>query len=240
MNDETTTTPQQTPQTQPAFDPSAISAAVKEAFTEMQQTQQQTQPQREMSPEERAEFFQVFDPMQNNFVDEFTTKLADPDLDAIERAKVISTFRDGLVNQALRGAELMIEQKLASLNQQIAPAVEIARKQQTEKLWNDFTTAAPELKEHREIVDAVAAQLAQSGFRPKDQNELFSRVADMSRGILSKAGVNLPQSQQQFSGGQQMPRMSSTNVGNGGNGGSPSGGQAPSGKIASFFLNRQK
>jgi hypothetical protein len=235
QNDQNTQQPQ-AGAAQPS--PQELAALVAQ---EMQQFQQQQQSQRtiqDMSPEERAEYLQVFDPSANDFDKKFADALQNAE-DPTTRRQVISEFRDGVVNQALRGAELIMEQRLAQMNTTIAPAVQIAQKQQADALWDEFKSINPAFEKQRTLIDTVSSQLAQSGFRPKSKAELFTKVAEMSQVILQQAGVNVPAPGQQSTQRTTTPSMSQQRT----VGGSAAGGQTTptdGQRIAPFLLRRSR
>jgi hypothetical protein len=234
MNDATAPSEQQT--APPPIDPSVLKSALTEVMTDMH-TQQQQQP-REMTPEQQAEYYAVFDPAADNFHESFYA--AAQEEDPVARARAIGALRDGIVNQSLRGAELLIEQRMQQLMPQLAPAIQMSKETSKEKLWSDFSSKHPELSDHREIVDLVSTQLSATGFKPKNLDEGFTRVAEVAKGMLTKLNVafSAPSTNQQRPN-SSMPRMSTHHTGGGG--GATRSDAAPAGSnIASFFHNRRR
>lgn len=236
---------QQTPnadqqQQQAAPQPPSTEEIARAVAQEMQQFQQQQVQQRsidDMTDAERAEYLQIFDPAQNEFDQRFAAALANEE-DPTQRLKILGEFRDGIMNQATRAAEIMLEQRMVQMQQQMSPAIKFAQQQQSEALWSDFATKFPAFKEQRQLVDTVSMQLASTGYQPKTKDELFSKVAEMTTSILKNAGVTLPTQGSQAP--TQMPGMSQQRVVANGPG-SQGAQQAPDGaRIAPFLLKRTR
>ncbi len=225
---------QQTPPiTPPAIDHEAIARTVASTMQSMQPAPQQ----RQYTPEELAQHLQVWNP-EESFVNELN-KLVDPEVPLAERAKLLHQMRDGMVGQSFRAAELLLEQKMAEIEQRYQPALKYATAQESKQLMREFETKYPTLKGQKELVDSITARLGAQGFRPKSKDEAFEKVATVAEQILK--GVN-PEFKLKTSGGNNgMPSMASTNM-NGQTGGfqSGSGSNAPKkrGGLASIFQNR--
>lgn len=225
---------QQQQQTPPAIDHNAIAQTVAATMQQFQQPQ----PPRQPTPEELAKHYQVWNP-DPDFVNSMN-KLVDPEVPLEERVKLLHSMRDGMVNQAFRGAELLLEQKMAEMQQQFAPAIQYAQERQSKALMKEFETRYPGLKGQGELVNSITARLGAQGFRPKSRDEAFEKVAEIAETILK--GVNPEFKLKRKGGTNGMPPMAGTNMG-GQRGGFQ---QAPktqqrSGKrggLASFFLDR--
>lgn len=233
--DPVTTTPPVAPVAAP---PTAetIAAAVQ-AGLQAHQASVQSAP-KEMTPEERNQYLQVFDPNADGFVDSFVSAITDTEATPESRLKVIEHFRDGVTNQAVRGAQLLIEQQIGAFRQEFAPVLAATQKQQGDELWAQFAKAHPDLKDQRQIVDMVSIQLQSAGFRPKDLNEAFTRAAETTRTVISQVTgkpVVTPATQP---APNAMPRMQTTNTLPSGGNATPDGPAAPG--VASFFLKRKR
>lgn len=240
MSNPTTTPPTAetapvTPVT-PAIDAATIANAVA-AGLEVHKRQTESAP-KQMTPEEQAAYFQVFDPNADGFVDSFVAAITDPEATPESRVKVLQHFRDGVANQSIRGAQLLIDQKLAEFEQRIAPVVSSAEAARSEKLWDTFAEKYPDLKDQRDLVNAVSTQLNASGFNPSSLDEAFTRAAETARGIIAKATGKPPVSSATPTAPTTMPRMTPTNVTTA----SPSKPTNPAEQpgVASFFLNRRR
>ena len=218
-----------------SFNPADIAQIV--AAT-MQAHQAPTQ-QRQMTAEEAAQHFQVFNP-DEGFVNGLNA-LSDPDATPADRRKIIDTLRDGLVNQSFRATELLMEQKMAELDQRYAPALQIAQREEAKQLQNAFVKKYPELKGQDQLVNSITAGLAQQGFKPKSADEAFDKVAQFAEQILQKVNPEFNLGIPKSGGGGRTPSMAGTNMG-GHSGGfqtqGGSGGPAKRGAIAPFFLNK--
>lgn len=238
MSQETNTPTQpQQPAAPQGVDPELIKQAIQEGFQNVQQ--QQSAPRQrtveDMTPAERAKYFEIFDPSQDNFHEKFAKAINEADSPE-ERSKVLAEYRDGIVNQSLRGAEIMMEQKFSQFQQQFAPAQQFAQQHQREALWEQFKAKHPDLEPSRDLVDAVATQLSASGFRPKTPDEAFSKIAETAKGILTKSGVTLPAANTNGNARPPMAQMSSR-----GNTGGAQQPTSPEGqRLASFWNNRKR
>lgn len=220
----------------PAIDAVTIANAVQAGISAHQQ-QTQSAP-RQMTAEEQAEYLQIFDPNGDGFVDSFVSAITDPEATPEQRLKVISHFRDGVANQSIRGAQLLVEQQVSALRNEMAPIMQTVQEQRAEKLWSDFAKANPDLKDQRALVDTVSIQLQQSGFQPKDLPEAFSRAAETTRQLIAQAtGKPYVAPVANPAAASTMPRMTQTNVTQGGT--TPPQEPATPG-VASFFLNRKR
>ena len=232
---------EQQKQAAPAIDPEVLKNAVSESMQEFMSQNRAPEPTiDDMSPEERAEYLQIFDPAANRFDQRFVDAIQNAE-NPTERLKAIGDLRDGIINQSLPASELLIEQRMAEMQQSIAPAIAQSRSTQAEQVWDKFSKTHTGLANHKELVDAMSTQLAASGYKPKNQQELFDKVAQLSTAVLAKAGVNVvnaPANQQQTSG-NQMPRMSQQPTNSGSPGSTQNAAQAGQ-RIAPFFLRRQR
>ncbi len=224
----------------PQFDPTAITTAIAEGFKQAAQTNTEGR-ETEMTPEQKAQYFQQWDPTQDGFVDTFHNVIVSEDSTPEQRAQALGHMRDGIVNQALRGAELMIQQHIGQIDQRYAPALNFAQKQQAEQVWNQFQTDFPELKDHRELVDTVSNSLRlQPDWKPANAKEALSSIAETAKkfitaGVLPTGGPPAPAVK--TPGSSQKPTMATTSVTPAG--GTPANTQ-PQTAVASFFLNRNK
>jgi hypothetical protein len=166
-------------------------------------------------------------------------KLVDPEVPLDERLKMLAQLRDGIVNQAFRGAELLVEQRLNEFQQQVAPAVKIAQERESKVLMKEFETKYPALKGQKELVDSITARLGAQGFRPKSKDEAFGKVAEVAETILK--GVDPNFSLKSKGGSNGNPPMAGTGMG-GQSGGfqqtRQQGASKKRGGLASFFQNR--
>lgn len=225
---------QQQQQQPPAIDHNAIAQTVAATMQQFQQPALQRQP----TQEELAQHYQVWNP-EPSFVNDMN-KLVDADVPIEERMKLLHQMRDGMVNQAFRGAELLIEQKMQQMQAQMAPAIQVAQERQSKQLMRDFETSYPALKGQKDLVDSITARLGAQGFRPKSKDEAFGKVAEIAETILK--GVNPQFTLKQSGGTNGMPSMAGTNMGGqtGGFQAQPRGTGAPKkrGGLASIFQNR--
>jgi hypothetical protein len=158
-----------------------------------------------------------------------------------ERQALLNQMRDGMVNQSFRAAELLLEQRLAQIDQRYAPVLAAAQKQEAKALQKDFETRYPQLKGQEELVNSITAGLSAQGFRPKSKDEAFESVAKLAEGILKKVNPEFKLTVAQSGGGRRTPAMAGANMGGQTGGFQQQAGRPTSGKrgaIAPFFLNK--
>lgn len=197
------------------------------------QQYQQPAPERQFTPEEIAQHFQIWNP-DERYVNDLN-KLTDPEVPLAERQMLLAQMRDGMVAQAHRSAELLIEQKLSQFSQQVAPAVRLAEERAAKQAMKTFETKYPGLKGQSALVNAISAQLGAQGFKPKSQDEAFEKVAKTAESILKQSNPAFALKPAGAPNG--MPAMAKTNMG-GQTGGHQTAGQKPAGKrggLASIF-----
>ncbi len=199
--------------------------------------QQQAPPPRQMTAEEAAQHFQVFNP-DDNFVNGLNA-LADENATPDDRRKIVNQLRDGLVNQSFRAAELLLEQKMQEMDQRYAPAVQYMQQREAKQLLKDFETTYPALKGQSELVNSITSSLSQQGFKPASKEAAFEKVAQVAEQILKK--VNPEFNLGKKGGAGRAPSMAGTNMGGQTGGFQAAPGAKASGKrggLAPFFLNK--
>lgn len=222
----------------PSFKPEDIAALVAATM----QANREPQAPKQMTAEEAAEHFQVFNP-DDSFVNGLN-KLADPEATPAERRAIVNQLRDGLVNQSFRAAELLLDQRLAQLDSRYAPVLAIAQKQEAAQLEKAFVGKYPALKGQTDLINSITAGLTAQGFKPKSPDEAFDKVAGIAESILKKVNPEFKLGTPKSGGGGRSPSMAGTNMGGHGGGfqtqGERSNGQPPKrGAIAPFFLNKK-
>jgi hypothetical protein len=228
---------QQTAPVQQPLDTATIASIVASTMQNFQQ--QQPQQQRQMTPEEAAAHFQVWNP-EEKYVNDLN-KLVDPSIPLGERQQLLAELRDGLVNQSFRATELLLEQRLQQIDQRYAPVLALAQKQEAKALQKDFEGRYPQLKGQEELVNSITAGLSAQGYRPKSKDEAFESVAKLAEGILKKVNPEFKLTAAQSGGGRRTPAMAGTNMGGQTGGFQQQAGKGSSGKrggIAPFFLNK--
>ena len=221
MSEENTNPPVEEQTTGPS--PEEIAAEV------VKQMPEQAPQEPSMTEQELASHLQVWEP-DEQYVEAFRTAITDEDATSNDRMRAFEMMRDGMVNQATRGAELMIEDKFNELRNQVSPATEYAYKAQADAMWTEFTGRYEQLKDHKDLVDMVSSNLASSGYRPSSKDELYGKVAEAAEGMIKRFdhSFNLKGSQPKQSQGN-MPEMSgSGGVSQGGPGTPTSQGDATS------------
>ena len=200
MSEENTNPPVEEQATGPT--PEEIAAEV------VKQMPEQAPQEPSMTEQELASHLQVWEP-DEQYVEAFRTAITDEEATSADRLRAFEMMRDGVVNQATRGAELMIEDKFNELRNQVSPATEYAYKAQADAMWEEFTGRYEQLKDHKDLVDMVSSNLASSGYRPSSKDELYGKVAEAAEGMIKRFdhSFNLKGSQPQQSTGS-MPEMS--------------------------------
>jgi len=138
MSDEVKPTEAVAAAAPPAITAEGIATAVATAM-QAHQASIESAP-KEMTPEEKAAYLQVFDPNADGFLDSFVSAITDAEATPEIRAKAIEHLRDGLVNQSVRGSQLLIDQRLNEFRREFAPVFEDSTKRQAEALWDQFPT----------------------------------------------------------------------------------------------------
>lgn len=145
-----------------------------------------------MSPEQRAEYFKTFN-IDDDFARSFVTSLR-PDesgnVNPTAVAKALGQLRDGLVAQAGRLSELMMERLEQQFGQRLAPIQTHYANAQRDAVWNEFTGAYPELKPFRELVDAKAVTLKNMGVPITSKEDFFRFVAEAVANDLKQVNAN--------------------------------------------------
>ncbi len=234
--DQATQQTQQTPVAAAPVTADVIAAAVQ-AGIQAHDSRVAATP-KEMTPEEKAAYLQIFNPAEDGFVDSFVEAITSEEATPEARIKAIEHLRDGIANQSIRGAQLIAERVRQEILQELAPARDRALAEQGEQMWNQFAAKYPHLKDHRQLVDMVSVQLQSSGFTPTNLDEAFSRAAEASNEVLTRiTGKPVVTSTATTPTANTMPRMSQTNT-------TPSAASAPAENeqpgVASFFLRRKR
>jgi hypothetical protein len=231
LNDDGT--PKEVTQTPPAFDPSTLTASISEAIAAGLQQHAPAPPPKQMTQEELAAHFAVWNP-DDSFVNGLNA-ISDPEADVATRRKIVTDMRDGIMQQAFRAAQLVVQEEIARFRGEVAPAVNFAQQRQAKQVMKDFATAYPALDGQDELVNTITAGLQQNGFKPKSKDEAFKKVAEIAEGILKR--VN-PQFALNKSGGSNgKPSMAKTGMGGtqGGNTQQRANGPVKRGQLASFW-----
>lgn len=202
---------QQTPQEQsaPQFDPNQIANAAAQAAVAAQKASQPDPNDPEnMTPEQRSEYFKSF-----NITDDFTggfVQAITPDeegkisYEAV--GKMFEQFRDGIMQQAVRHVELTQNQFQQNLNQQLAPVSQFYQQQQAEQVWNNFATKYPHLKDHRQLVDSAASQIAANPqYGAMNVDQLFDATAKAVEATIKQINPNVNFGQTSSTTPQQTP-----------------------------------
>lgn len=145
-----------------------------------------------------------------------------------EAAPFLDAFAKKIVTNAVRMANVIVEQKTGEINRTIAPHISFAQHQQHIMLENQFREKFPELKGYEPIVSDVAAKLKASGFKGT-QEQAFTKIRDESLKYLK--GMGIDPATKTVEGGTagaetssttSKPKMSTVSAGSqGGSGGAP-------------------
>lgn len=177
--DPTLTTTSQEPKEQKVtIDPESIAAIIR---------QSQPQPQqRQLTPEERETRLNVYKPDRKSL--KALRAALDAD-DTLPDADVLTPFhglRDGIAKQATTYTDLALEAVIDHFQTQFAPLMKYVAEQQAEATNRSFFTQFPHLEAHKDVVQAVASQLAQQGVKPKDAAETFKLLAQHTEAFIKK------------------------------------------------------
>jgi hypothetical protein len=146
------------PPSRPAFDASAITSAIADGFRQIQ-PQQSQQPQ--LTAEELAERMGVWDPSDDE-ANELSSIMTDTELTGAQKKKAFIALRDKIVNQAVRSASAHFEGRLAQLQEQVAPAMQVVVEQRKRAAEQALYSEFPGLKPHKQVVDMVAREAAEA------------------------------------------------------------------------------
>lgn len=110
-------------------------------------------------------------------------------------------MRDNLAKQMSTIYDARLQQVLQNYHDQnIRDVQTFVAEQQAVKFREDFFKAHPDLSEHEQLVDAVAAKLAQNGFRGKNRKEVIDTYAKETKALLKTL---LPQKPNEGQGAQR-------------------------------------
>lgn len=174
---------------------------------QQQQQVQQAQPQ-QLSEEE-------VNRLTNRFV------LDEAGYDAIfatenkaDSIKALNDVLQGVARQAVTMSHYLIQEAAGGLQQKVAPYMQFADSQRELMLRETFFSRHPDLRGSDVIINAVMTQMAQSGTKFQNNEQLFDAVAQATKAQLSQLGVK----GQQIGGGQQTvkPGMATLPVGSSG------------------------
>lgn len=145
-----------------------------------------------------------------------------------EAAPFLDKLQKGIVTNAVRMSDVIIQQKLADMQRGLAPHISFAQHQQQLVLEQQFREAHPDLKGYEPVVKDISDKLAKSGFRGT-QAQAFAKVAEETKKYLMGMGID-PSKQVENSNGvasaatttSSKPIMSTVSKGSqGGAGGAP-------------------
>ncbi len=207
---------------------------LKEALTELTRTQQtileRTAPKevvQELTPEQKAEFWAVYDPEKSDkeFFKKWFRMNPDATPEEIKDVKnLFASVQDGIVRQSVKGSRNYMDHALQQLRDEYAPLrqfVEDARAEKTrERFFSEFKTLNE--PKFEKIIQITARGLAEKTF--DDEKAYFKAlaegVAEVVKGVDPTFELGKPQ---QPAG--KAPKLPRTSVGGGG--GAGKGASAP-------------
>jgi ATPase subunit of ABC transporter with duplicated ATPase domains len=214
----------------PAQSPLDVEALAESIARAQQKTQQQAQasapqPQRQLTEEEYRKMVNYA-----QIRPEHVQALAEGGEGAVQ---AMDEILQAGVRQALTVASMFVKQQLdnrfSALDERLTPYMSMADQMNIQRFENDFFTANPDLKQFGPLLNTVADQLSQQGFKPQNQQQAIDKAAELMRGMIKQFGLTPNASEQQSTqsqpaGGQPaMPTQSSG--GQGGTRQQSSGGQ---------------
>lgn len=210
------TTQQTTPST-PTFTPDQMRDAVV-AGVRAAMPQQQQQPQ-QMSEAEVKKLLKVWEP-DAAFVDNFRQTFHGDEFDPGKAQAWFVQLRDALIAQASAYADLQAQLRARELDERYTPMLQQVQEQKRVQLQQRFLAAYPALDQYKELLPAVAQQLAASGQDFADEATAFKALAGAAEQLIKKVNPSFAvgAAQQAGQGGVKSASVSM--------GGSP-GGQAP-------------
>lgn len=219
---------------------------LKTALTELAKTvggmakerQPQTQ-EKQLSEEEKAELWGVYNPTKNN--PEFFRKWLrlNTDMDPAEVEKTIKEYQPlfaemqtGLVRQSVVGARNLMNIELARLREEFGPIVDYVSSAKAEKTREKFFGQYPSLREENEegvnkygdVIDAVARTLADKTFDSEAHyfKVLAESTAKAIKGLVPTFDLGKKPEKKPAVTSPRLPRTSV-----GGTGGTAAGGKKP-------------
>jgi uncharacterized protein YukE len=145
-----------TPPATPSLDPDVLRDALRDV---MQETlPQDTAQSPQLTDQQRDELLHVWNPDQNFYTGLRQALTADGDFTP-ERIKPLVDLRSGLMRQAQRYADLQAENLLARVQAMVQPLQQHYARAEAQRHEESFYSAYPELKDHGDIVTAIAAKM---------------------------------------------------------------------------------
>ena len=207
--------PDQTPPQQGVVD---LDELVKKLTPPQQQQPVAPQPPVKLTEEQKDELLQRF-----NVTDDFLLDLfgdADTPAEKARQIKALTAFRDGLVAQATTMADYLVEQKLQTMQQQLAPVMEVAQTQAAQAAEDKFfsTYSAFSTPAHKEAAKRVAQTIDRSKF--PDEGDFHKEIATQTETFIKQFDPNFSLANTQKP--TQTPTPASQSIGGqGGSGGAP-------------------
>lgn len=144
-----------------------------------------------------------------------------------EAAPFLDKLQKGIVTNAVRMSNVIVEQQMQQMNQKLSPYISFADRQQHIMLEQAFLTKNEDLKSYTPIVADVAAKLKASGFKGT-QEQAFDKIAEETRKYLKGMGIDPANKTNVTTGASapvvttSKPNMSTVSAGSqGGAGGAP-------------------
>ena len=225
-------TTQTVPQQQPSgtIDPKVISEAVAAGVGAVLKQQTPAQQERQLTQEEIDAQLGVVRMSDADYEELLGVK---PDSPA--RVEKLNKIIQGVVKQAVTTASVLYNGDLQKLRSSMDPYINLIRTQEAERQRKEFFTENKDLEGYDALVTQVFNSALQQGKTFPDVKAARKFVADTTRALLQKSGIQpvQPQTTQQTTQPQTSSRqMTTTSVG-GRNGGS--GEQKPKSTVSAVW-----
>lgn len=217
------------PQAAPVVQPAQVAPVV-------QQQQQQAAPPVQLSEADIKKHLGVYEVNEADYDAIFATD------DKKESMTALNSMLQKAVAQAVTMAHVIIQDQQQALVQQVQPYMQFADEQRRGMMEHEFYNTNPDLAQSKPIVDAVLANLRQSGQKFPDAKTLFDTVAKQSKAYLShltqlgQTAPGAPNGQQSTQGGK--PPMAVQPSGGSGGSGVKSGNAGGQNKTAASLFAR--
>ncbi len=209
------------PQQQPDEMRTALADLAKTQKTILERTEKRDEKPPEMTAEQKAEFWAVYDPEKSD--KEFFQKWfrLNPDATAEEKETVKGLFasvQEGLVRQSVKGSKNYTDYQLEQIKQEFAPIRAYVEEARAEATRGRFFKGYPTLNETKfeKIIQITARQLAEKNFA--DEKEYFKTLAEGVAETIKGVDPTFDLGKQQQPAGKA-PKLPRTSVGGGGGAG---------------------
>jgi hypothetical protein len=214
--------------------PEKESTALEKAVQELATTQKtilekvekpKEEKQVELTPEQKAEFWGIYDPEKSDkeFFKKWFRLNPDATAEEIQATKeLFAGVQKGIVSQSMKGSKNYVDHELEKLREELTPIREYVSKAEQKATRDEFFALYPALKEKKfeKILSIVATDLGKKNYTDRDQ--YFKELAEGSAAVIKGVDANfdLGKTTTPTSKSPKLPRTSAGGGGGAGKGAS--------------------